>query len=47
MNKRISVKTTPAKVKYMPFLKMVVLGKNIQKEERTKKNSENPKNMFI
>ena len=40
------VKIIPDKVKYSPFLKIVVLGKNIQKEETTKKNSDNPKNTF-
>ena len=36
----------PAKTKYMPFLNIVVLGRNIQKEEITKKKRDIPKNIF-
>lgn len=36
----------PAMVKYIPFLKMLVEGKNIQKEDMTKNNRENPKNIL-
>jgi len=45
-NKRISVRTIPAIVKMIPFLKILVFGINIQKEEITKKNRETPKNML-
>ena len=44
MNIRMNVKTTPDRVKYKPFLKTVVFGRNVQKEETTKNNSDNPKN---
>jgi len=40
------VRTIPASVKYNPFLKMVVLGINIQKDDMTKKSSEIPKKTF-
>jgi hypothetical protein len=40
------VKTAPAKAKSMAFLKILVLGKNIQKDEITKNNSDNPKKIF-
>lgn len=40
------VRIIPANVKYIPFLKIVVLGKNIQKEEITKNNNDIPKNTF-
>lgn len=46
-NNIINIRTSPAKVKYIPFLKAVVLGINIQKEEITKNNNEAPKNIFI
>jgi hypothetical protein len=36
----------PAKTKYIPFLNIVVLGRNIQKEEITKKNRDTTKNIF-
>lgn len=36
----------PAKTKYIPFLNIVVLGKNIQKEEITKNSKDVPKNIF-
>jgi hypothetical protein len=38
--------TIPARVKYIPFLKMVVPGVNIQKEDITKKKSDRPKKIF-
>jgi hypothetical protein len=40
------VSSTPAAVKINPFLKIVVLGMNIQKLEMTKKSSDTPKKMF-
>jgi len=43
---KINVSTTPASVKYKPFLKMEDLGANIQKEEMTKNSKEMPKNML-
>ena len=43
MSKVINI---PARVKYMPFLKTEVWGKNIQKEEITKNKSDIPKNIF-
>jgi len=42
MNMRINVKTTSDRVRYKPFLKTVVFGRNIQKEETTKNSSDNP-----
>ncbi len=36
----------PANVKYKPFRNTVVPGKNIQKADTTKNNSDNPKNIF-
>ena len=36
----INAKITPAKVKYNPFLNIVVLGRNIQNDEITKNNNE-------
>ena len=45
MSKMI-VNTTPAKVKYKPFLKIVVPGMNIQNDEITKNKSDNPKKIF-
>lgn len=41
---RMMVNTIPPKAKYKPFLKTLVPGKNIQKEDRTKKNNDRPKN---
>lgn len=46
MKIKIRVKIIPPNVKYIPFLKIVVLGKNIQKEEIEKNNNESPKNIF-
>lgn len=46
MMSKMMVKIIPAKVRYIPFLKIVVFGKNIQKEETTKNNNDNPKNTF-
>ena len=46
MNKSSSVRTNPAKANQIPFLKMLVLGRNIQKEEITKKKRDTPKNTF-
>jgi hypothetical protein len=40
------VNTIPARVKYNPFLKIVVFGKYIQKDDNTKNNSDKPKNIF-
>ena len=40
---RSNVNATPVKAKYKPFLKTVVLGKNIQKDDTTKNNSDKPK----
>jgi hypothetical protein len=42
----INTNTTPANVKYNPFLNMVVFGKNIQNEETTKNSNETPKKIF-
>jgi len=42
----ISVKTNPARVKYIPFLKIDDLGKNIQNDEITKNNKDKPKKIF-
>jgi len=36
----------PANVKYNPFLKMEVLGINIQKKDSTKNNKDAPKNIL-
>jgi len=36
----------PASEKYIPFLKMLVEGKNIQKEDMTKNSREKPKNIL-
>ena len=36
----------PASEKYIPFLKMLVEGKNIQKEDITKNRREKPKNIL-
>ena len=44
INNRVNI--APANVKYSPFLKMVVFGKNIQKADTTKNNSEIPKKIF-
>jgi hypothetical protein len=43
---KIIVRTIPASVKYRPFLKMVVFGINIQKEEITKNNKPIPKKIL-
>jgi hypothetical protein len=40
------VSSTPAAVKINPFLKIVVLGINIQKLEITKNSSDTPKKIF-
>ena len=45
-NNKIRVNTRPAAVKYNPFLNIVVLGMNIQKEDNTKNNRDNPKKIF-
>ena len=37
------VRSMPAGIKKRPFLKMVVFGKNIHKEEMTKNNKPRPK----
>jgi hypothetical protein len=44
INTRVNI--TPANVKYSPFLKIVVFGKNIQKADITKNNSDTPKKTF-
>jgi hypothetical protein len=36
----------PPKVKYIPFLKILVEGKNIQKDEITKNNKDRPKKIL-
>jgi hypothetical protein len=36
----------PARVKYIPFLNMLVEGKNIQNEDMTKNRREKPKNIL-
>jgi len=46
MNNIISVRITPASVKYNPLRKIVVFGKNIQNAETTKNNKETPKKTF-
>jgi hypothetical protein len=45
-NNSINVRITPATVKAIPFLKMLVPGINIQKVEITKNNRETPKKTF-
>lgn len=48
LNKQESmkVKIIPPTVKYNPFLKTVVLGKNIKNAEKTKKSNEIPKKIL-
>jgi hypothetical protein len=36
----------PPAVKYIPFLKILVDGKNIQKDEMTKNNKDRPKKIL-
>jgi len=42
----MKVKIIPPTVKYNPFLKTVVLGKNIKNAEKTKKSNEIPKKIL-
>lgn len=45
-NNRIKAKSMPPATKNIPFLKTCVSGRNIQKEDTTKKSSEIPKKIF-
>ena len=45
-NSIIKVRIIPAKVNKIPFLKILVDGINIQKDDITKNNKATPKNKF-